>query len=512
MKKYFLLLLLSFSMLAFGQRRGTLLNVGSVIPEEPTNLNLNSTFDDATNLTLDSCFSVSGGTLNFDDSASGDAIFALSENMVSGTTYEVTVEQLTGSPAGIALIASNGTTEWTIIGMTYRYNVQTITTSYTHTGVDATQFILRATKDAGASAFAVDNVVVKEFVPTPVISVSISPPTADVQIGLTKQLSVVFNPIDADDTTGSWDSGTTAVATVNSTTGLVTTIAEGSSIITYTSTDGPSDTATINVVPLSTNLILNGTFNDATYLTVEPEWTIGSGVASYDGIAYGFVSFDLNQEITDLTMYTLQFDMVSVGTQGRFYVDVEEALGGTFIAQPYITYDEGFISIPILTPTGTDAIALLKFGGATNTPSLYSIDNVVLFEGVPESSDLIINQTFTDNNNIKFYSGWTWTDKLSYNDGGDNQQIGIVTKSLVANTYNLTVTLEGANPRFSILTPFTNTVLKAATTYTGSATPQVIQFTYDGSEGPLNMLILNAIGSAGASSFTIDDLSLAINI
>jgi len=265
--------------------------------------------------------------------------------------------------------------------------------------------------------------------------------------------------------------------------------------------------------PSPSNIILNGTLNDATNITLDTEWTIGGGVASYDGTALGFISFDLTGGLTDLTMYTLQFDMVSVGTQGRFYVDLVPNLGGIYIAQPYVTYDEGFISIPILCPTGTDATALLKFGGDPGVPNVYTIDNVVLFEGVPESSDLIINQTFTDNNNIKFYSGWTWTgSKLSYNDSGDNQQMGIVTKSLVANTYNLTITIEGANPRFSILTPFTNTVLKAATTYTGSVTPQVIQFTYDGSEGPLNMLILNAIGSAGASAFTIDDLSLAVNI
>ena len=216
-------------------------------PVESSNLILNSTFDDATNLTLDSSLTVSEGTLNFDDSANGDAVFALRENIVSGSTYNVSVEQLGGSPARISLYASNGTTEWLILAQALRYYDQTLTASYTHTGVDATQFILRADKDAGGTTFGIDNVIVEEVILVPLQSVSISFPPAEVQVGLTEQLSVVFNPTNADDTTGIWSSSNANV-TIDQT-GLVTGVIEGSSIITYTSTDGPSDTTTINVVP-----------------------------------------------------------------------------------------------------------------------------------------------------------------------------------------------------------------------------------------------------------------------
>jgi hypothetical protein len=82
----------------------------------------------------------------------------------------------------------------------------------------------------------------------PVTGVSILPATASVNIGSSKQLTANVYPYNALNKNVSWESGNTSVATVNSD-GLVTTVAEGSAIITVTTEDG-SFTATSNITVL----------------------------------------------------------------------------------------------------------------------------------------------------------------------------------------------------------------------------------------------------------------------
>ena len=79
----------------------------------------------------------------------------------------------------------------------------------------------------------------------PVTSVTIGQATADMFVGETVQLSATVLPSDASDKTVTWASSKQSVATI-STTGLVTAIAEGTSIITA-SAGGQSSTCTITV-------------------------------------------------------------------------------------------------------------------------------------------------------------------------------------------------------------------------------------------------------------------------
>jgi pectate lyase len=82
----------------------------------------------------------------------------------------------------------------------------------------------------------------------PVTGVSVSPVTASINIGSSKQLTATVYPYNALNKNVSWESGNTSIATVDST-GLVTCVAAGSAIITVTTEDG-SFTATSNITVL----------------------------------------------------------------------------------------------------------------------------------------------------------------------------------------------------------------------------------------------------------------------
>lgn len=80
-----------------------------------------------------------------------------------------------------------------------------------------------------------------------VIGVSVAPSTASVAEGATTQLTATVAPSDATNTSVTWSSSNTAIATVNAS-GLVAGVAEGSATITATTADGSfSSTSTITV-------------------------------------------------------------------------------------------------------------------------------------------------------------------------------------------------------------------------------------------------------------------------
>jgi len=85
--------------------------------------------------------------------------------------------------------------------------------------------------------------------PTPVESVSVSPTTASLIIGATRQLTATVTPSDATTQTVAWSSSAPSVATVSSS-GLVTAVSAGTATITVTTTDGSfTATCAVTVTP-----------------------------------------------------------------------------------------------------------------------------------------------------------------------------------------------------------------------------------------------------------------------
>lgn len=79
-------------------------------------------------------------------------------------------------------------------------------------------------------------------------SLSVSAVSSSLTVGFTTQLSITPTPSGASFTTVTYASGSTSVATVNATTGLVTAVSAGTAIITATSLDGAkTGTVTITV-------------------------------------------------------------------------------------------------------------------------------------------------------------------------------------------------------------------------------------------------------------------------
>jgi len=108
--------------------------------------------------------------------------------------------------------------------------------------------------------------VITETTVTPVTSISVSPTNATIVAGNTQLITATVNPEDADDTSVTWTSSDTAIATVDSN-GLVTAVAEGDVTITATTNDGDFEaTSTITVTPAP--ILVTGVNVDSTSVSL----------------------------------------------------------------------------------------------------------------------------------------------------------------------------------------------------------------------------------------------------
>ena len=149
-----------------------------------------------------------------------------------------------------ATISPSDATDKGVIWTSNRTSVATVSSSGVVTGKAAgTAVITVRTNDGGKTSTC--NVTVTSN-PEPggeinVSQISISPSSATLAVGGTRQFSVTITPANATNQEVSWSSSNTSVASVNSE-GLVTAKAEGQATITVTSKDGGfSSKATVTV-------------------------------------------------------------------------------------------------------------------------------------------------------------------------------------------------------------------------------------------------------------------------
>lgn len=95
-------------------------------------------------------------------------------------------------------------------------------------------------------------------------------------------------------------------------------------------------------------LILNGTFATSDDITLEPEWTIVSEEAVFDGNG-GAIIFDINQNLSTGTDYTLTFDAPSYGSTLRLKLTGFDSGYG---------YSDDITSFTTYTPDGNDVVTI----------------------------------------------------------------------------------------------------------------------------------------------------------
>ncbi len=110
------------------------------------------------------------------------------------------------------------------------------------TGVKRGTAVITCAAKADPSVYTVFMVTVTQ----PVTSITPNPRDVSVRMGETVQLGFTISPVDADNTSVSYSSNATRVATVDEN-GVVTGVSKGSAVITITANDGSNRTARVNV-------------------------------------------------------------------------------------------------------------------------------------------------------------------------------------------------------------------------------------------------------------------------
>lgn len=158
---------------------------------------------------------------------------------VSPSTLTMSLSET--SKLSVSYTPSNANQNKGITWSTSNRNVATVSSDGTVTGVAKGTATITATSTKGLTATC--NVEVKEIA---VSGITISPTSATVSKGATKQLSASISPYNATNQGVNWSSSKTSVATVDSN-GLVTAVATGTATITATAAGDSTKKATSTI-------------------------------------------------------------------------------------------------------------------------------------------------------------------------------------------------------------------------------------------------------------------------
>jgi len=168
----------------------------------------------------------------------------------NGTVVETLFEDL-GSKDGFA---TGGTKKW-------GHKDVTVSNKSGHLQI-------KAYASSSGKYCAIDNIAITAGAsgPVAVTGVTMNPTSVSIEAGQTSQLTATVSPTNADDSSVTWSSSNTAVATVDAN-GLVTAVSAGTATITVTTTDG-SKTATCAVTVTAPAAPINVTAISLTDATV----------------------------------------------------------------------------------------------------------------------------------------------------------------------------------------------------------------------------------------------------
>jgi hypothetical protein len=227
-----------------------------------------------------------------------------------------------------------------------------------------------------------------------VASVSVTPATGSLTVGATQQLKASILPVNATIQTKTWSSSNPAVATVD-TSGKVTAVAAGITIITVTTTDGNKTATCTDTVKASTNAFggtpatVPGKIEAENYDNGGPGIGYADADAGNSGGAYRSDDVDIEAcgeggydvgytnagewlaytvNITQAAPYTLQARIASPSGGAQFHVTLDGVTIGTF-SVPATGDWQVYQTLSATTPslsTGTHTLRLYMDTGGFN--------------------------------------------------------------------------------------------------------------------------------------------------
>ena len=246
--------------------------------------------------------------------------------MNNGTTSQLTA---TVTPAD----ATNTSVLWASSNTA----VATVSNAGLVTAVSAGSCSITATAKDGSGVSASCTVTVKQLV----TGITLSQSTLKVKTGATAQLTATVSPTNASNSSVSWASSNTSVAKVSNS-GLITAVADGTSVITVTANDGSGKSASCTV-------------------TV---WTDRSGsIDGHDYVDLGLPSGTL--------WATCNVGATSPEGYGNYY-----AWGETKTKSDYSSSTYTYSSNPTELPTSVDA-AYVNWGSNWRMPSLAQFQELI---------------------------------------------------------------------------------------------------------------------------------------
>lgn len=254
----------------------------TVLPDDATNKNVTWESSDSRVATVDEngkVTAVKQGTATITvKSVSNDTVTDTCEVTVTDQTYPVTGVTLTPDKATLnvgetqeltAVIAPSNATNKNVTWVSSDISVATVENGVVTAVGKGTATITVTTEDGGYTATC--EVTVK----LPVSAVTLNETSTALVVGNTKQLTATVAPANADDSTVTWKSGNTNVATVDQT-GKVTAVGVGTTTITATA-GGKSATCTVTVtakpIPIEAIALRDAAVSVGGTIQLEPVFT-----------------------------------------------------------------------------------------------------------------------------------------------------------------------------------------------------------------------------------------------
>ena len=329
--------------------------------------------------------------------AAGSATITATSEGKSGTSVItvtiVPVASVTVSPASASLFvggtrqlsavtkdaAGNTLTGRVVTWASSNTAVATVNSSGLVTAAGAGSATITATSEGKSGTAAITVTVV------PVAAVTVSPASATIAVGGTRQLSAVTKDSAGGTLTGrvvTWSSSNTAVATVNSS-GLVTGVAAGSATITATS-EGKSGTAAITVIvvpvasvtvsPAAATIVVGGTQQLSAVTKDSAGNTLNGRVVTWSSSNPAVATVSASGLVSGVAAGSASITATSEGKTGSAAVTVQTppTVSGDTIPLQIVRMDGGSGSalvsngVPLpkgkITPSNTSHVVLLVGG------------------------------------------------------------------------------------------------------------------------------------------------------